>query len=497
MVDYTQLYPTVFPLHHPKPGQPNAKVTVHVVSAAGDAAAREIPLPAHEYVPRLEWLGPDSLTVMTMPRRQDRYEINVRSAATGTGRPLVSERDSLFVDVQDPVWIDDGRRFLLLSDRSGWRQLWLYERDGRLVRRVTADGTDVTAFLGVDERRGDAYVQLAEPDPTQRRVWRFPLAGGAGTRLSAAQGSDTWTLAPGARWAVSSASRLSDPPVVRLVEPATRRTVRTLVDNAALRRTLAAAGARAPQFFRVPMPDGTQLDAWRITPPGFDSTRAYPVLMYVYGGPATPTVADAWGDKRYLFHQALAQRGYVVVSVDNRSAAWRGRAWRKAAYLHLGTVESNDQMDAARWLGKQSWVDAKRIGVWGRSFGGFMTALETGRGGDLFKMGMAVVPVTDWRFYDTIYTERYMRTPDENPEGYRETAPLTYADAVTARLLLVTSTGDDNVHAQNALVYADRLTAANKPYEMQLFVNRPHPLSGGNTRASWYGTMYRYVLEHL
>ena len=497
MVDYTQLYPPVFPLRHPKAGQPNSRVTAHVADAATGATVA-LPAGEYEYLARLEWLGADSVTLSTMPRHQDRQEIRVVPASgAGAGRRLLLEQDSLFVDLQEPVWIDGGRRFLWISDRSGWRQLYLYERDGRLVRRVTADGVDVTGYLGADERRGEAYVQVAEPDPTQRRVWRFRLADGRGERLTTGIGSSTWTVGPDARYAVSAHSRLGTPPVTALVELPARRVVRTIADNAALVRTIDEARVTQPQFFRLPVPDGTRLDAYRIVPPGFDSTRAYPVLVYVYGGPASPTVSDSWGDKRYFFHQMLAQRGYVVVSVDGRSSAWRGRAWRKAAHLQLGIPETRDQLDAIRWLGRQRWVDRSRIGMWGRSYGGFMTALVAGRAGDLLKVGLAVVPVTDWRYYDTIYTERYMRTPEENPEGYRATAPLTWADSVTARLLIVTSTGDDNVHAQNALVYADRLTAAHKPYEMELYLNRPHPLSGGNTRAHWYAAMYRFVLEQL
>ena len=496
MVDYAKLNPAVFPLRHPKPGQPNARVTVGVIDLAA-GPTRWIALGDLEYLPRVEWLGADSLAVLRMPRSQDRVELVAASATTGGIRPIATERDSAWVDVDDPVWIDGDRRFLWFSDRSGWRQLYLHDRSGRVVRQLTVDGVDVVSLLGVDERSRQVYVQVAEPDPTQKRVWRFPLDGGRGQRILDAPGTASLALAPGARLGIATRSRIGTPPVTELVRLPAGTRVRTLEDNARLRGVLRDAAVREPEFFRIPVREGLELDAYRILPARFDSTRAHPVVIYVYGGPANPTVADAWGDKRYFFHQMLARRGYVVLSVDPRGAAWRGRAFRKATFLRLGAPEAEDVIAATRWLGRQRWADSARIGIWGRSYGGFLTALAAGRGGALFKAALTVVPVTDWRLYDAIYTERYMRTPAENPEGYRLTAPLTWADSIRARMLIVTSTGDDNVHAQNSLQLADRLTAAHLPYEMVVYVNRPHPLSGGNTRGHWYGTMLRFVLEQL
>jgi dipeptidyl-peptidase-4 len=245
------------------------------------------------------------------------------------------------------------------------------------------------------------------------------------------------------------------------------------------------------------MPDGTPLDAYRIVPPDFNARQRYPVLMYVYGGPASPTVTDAWGGSRYLWHQLLAQQGYVVVSVDNRGAAWRGRDFRKVTQLKLGVVESQDQVDAARWLARQGWVDRDRIGIWGWSYGGYMTVMSTARGGDLFRMGISVAPVTDWRFYDTIYTERFMWLPQLNEEGYRQTSVLTHLDGLRAHLLLVHGTGDDNVHAQNTHVLADRLVELDRPFTMLMYPNRTHSISGGNTSVHLYREMTRFVKERL
>jgi dipeptidyl-peptidase-4 len=245
------------------------------------------------------------------------------------------------------------------------------------------------------------------------------------------------------------------------------------------------------------MPDGTPLDAYRLVPADFDSTTRYPVLMYVYGGPAAPQVNDAWGGTRYLWHQMLTQQGYVVVVVDNRGAAWRGRDFRKVTQLRLGMHESQDQIDAAKWLGAQPWVDAGRIGIWGWSYGGYMTALTTGRGGSLFKAAISVAPVADWRLYDTIYTERLMWTPQGNPEGYASSSVLPHLEGLSAYLLLVHGTGDDNVHPQNSVQIANQLQALGKPFEMMLYPNRTHSISGGRTQVHLYDMLTRFILDNL
>jgi dipeptidyl-peptidase 4 len=500
LVRDTAVYPTVTFYRHAKPGQPNSRVRVGVVDVATGASRwLDIGADTSSYIPRLGWLGVDSVVVQRLPRRQNRIDVLMLSAATGRGRTVITERDSAYVDVQDqPVWIDGGRRFLWSSDRSGWRQIYLYERSGTLVRQITADGMDVVDIEGVDQAGRGVYVQVAAPDPTQKQIMRFNLdAAGPGTRVTETPGTHALDIGPGARWGVETYSRIHGPPTITAMSLAGTTARRVLVENARVKGNLARLDVRPPEFFRIPMPDGTVRDAYRIVPSSFDSTRKYPVLLYIYGGPANPTVTDAWGDNRYHFHHLLAQQGYIVVSVDPRGAAWRGRDFRKATQYRLGFLESEDILNAIRWLGSRAWVDASRIGMWGRSYGGFMTALVAGRAGTLLKVAMPVVLVADWRLYDSIYTERYMWLPDENPEGYRLTAPLTYVDGISARLLISWSTGDDNVHPTNTVQYVDRLVAAGKPFEMVLYPGRPHPLPGKPTRAHWYGSMMRFVLEHL
>jgi dipeptidyl-peptidase-4 len=421
------------------------------------------------------------------------------SAATGDARTVLTDRDSAYVDVEGEAitLLGGGRQMLLRSDRSGWRQLYLYDRSGRLVRQVTKDGADVIDVAGVNESTGDVYVTVAAPTATQRQLWRYSLDGSRAERVTQAAGTHSVNVGPGARYAVDTYSTISAPATVTLHELPSMRQVRVIESNAALKAKLAALAVRAPEFIRVPMPDGTALDAFRIVPANFDSTRKYPVLMHLYGGPAAPKVNDSFAGRDYLWHQMMAQNGYVVVVVDNRGAAWRGRDFRKVTQQRLGVQESQDQIDAAKWLGGRPWVDKARIGMWGWSYGGYMTALTLARGGDLFKAGIVVAPVTDWRLYDSIYTERYMWTPQENEAGYRGSSVFPHLPTLKARLLLVYGTGDDNVHPQNSLQLANALEAANKPFYMLAYPNRTHSISGGNTQVHLFESFTRFVMENL
>lgn len=493
------LYPILERYKYPKAGEPNSVVRIGVIPVAG-GATRWIDLGGDttQYVPRMGWAGPDSVWVERMPRRQNRVDLLMASIATGATRPILRDTDPAYVDVVDPEWVDGGRQLLWTSDRSGWRQLYLYDRSGRLVRQVTRDGADVLGVAGIDERTGTVYVQEAAPDPTQAQIYRYRLDGRGGGRLTSVHGTYDMSLAPGGRYAALTHSTLDAPPSMTLVQLPSLRAVRTLADNRQLAANLRGVGVTRARFFRVPAADGrTMLDAYRIVPAGFDSTRKYPVLMYDYGGPAAPQVLDAWGGSRWLFHQMLAQHGYVVVVADNRGAAWRGTAFRKQTQRRLGLRESDDQIAVARWIGRQPWGDPSRIGIWGWSFGGYNTAMSAFRGGSVFRMAMSVAPVTDWRFYDTIYTERFMQTPQENPEGYRVTAPINYVDGLRARYLLVFGSGDDNVHPQNSMVLTRRLQLARKPFVEMVFPNKTHAIAGPGGTLPLFDLLQRFVLQNL
>lgn len=497
------LYPIIEQYKYPKAGEPNSRARIGVVGVS-DGAVRDgvrwidTGSDSLVYLPRLGWVGADSVWVERLPRKQNRAELMIASIATGRTRPILADSDSAYVDVIDPVWVNNNRQVLILSDRSGWRQLYLYDRDGRLVRQVTKDGADVINVFGTDDRTGSVYVREAAPTPAQSQIYRYMLDGTSGGRVSTLAGSYNMSLAPGGRYAAVTRSTLNTPPTMTLNELPSMREVRVLGDNSKLAANVTALGIAPAQFIHIPSADGhTMLDAYRIVPRNFDSRKKYPVLMYTYGGPAIPQVLDAWSGSRWLFHQMLAQHGYVVVVADNRGAAWRGRDFRKMTQYHLGLAESDDQIAVAKWIGQQPWGDAKRVGIWGWSYGGYNTAMSAFRGGSVFRMAMSVAPVTDWRFYDSIYTERFMWTPQENVQGYRVSAPLSYINGLTAKYLLIHGTGDDNVHPQNSFVLAQALQIARKPFEMMLFPNKTHAISGPGGTLTVYGLLERFVLENL
>ena len=500
IVDELGTYPRVSTLRYPKAGEANARVTIRVVGADGsNPHALDVGPDTGQYITRMEWLDADSISVLRVPRRQTSLDVMLVSATTGTGRIITTDRDSAYVSPEgEPVvWLSDRQRFLLRSDRSGWQQYYLYRRDGRLVARITPDSLDVLDLLAVDEKSSAAYVQVAAPTPAQQQLMRVTLDGRRAVRLTQGDGSHAMMISPTAAYMFDAYSRLAVPPLVSLYSLPRMTKLKELTDNATLRTRLVSQGIQPPQFFTVPMPDGTRLDAYRVLPTAFDSTKKYPVLMHAYGGPAAPQVVDQWAGSRFLWHAMLAQQGYVVVVVDNRGAAFRGRSFRKVTQLRLGLQEAQDQIDAAKWLGQQRWVDSSRIGFWGWSFGGYLATMIAGKGGDLFKAVIAVAPVTDWHLYDSIYTERFMWTPQQNAAGYQETSPQNAVAGIRARFLLVHGTGDDNVHPQNSVQLIEKMVRANRPMQQLFYPNRTHSISGGGTTVHLYESLTRFLRENL
>jgi len=408
-------------------------------------------------------------------------------------------------------WLDSGRRFTWVSERDGWRRLYSVSRDGASIQPITTGAFDLqnpdAAFgepyvVGVDSAAGWIYFTASPDAPTQLYLYRSRLDGkGRAERVTPAgqSGTNLYSVAPGGHFALHIHSTFTSPPTYELVKLPSHATVRTLVDNAELRARLAKLQRGEARFTRVPTRDGVPLDAWVMTPPGFDPRKKYPVLFNVYGEPASQTVLDAWsGD--YLWHLMLTQHGYVVASVDNRGTpAPRGRAWRRSVYGAIGVLSSQDQADGARALAKQlSYIDSTRIGVWGWSGGGSMTLNLLFRSPELYKMGMSVAPVSDERLYDTIYQERYMGLPSENADGYRRGSPLTYAANLRGDLLVVHGTGDDNVHYQGTERLINALVAANRPFTMMAYPNRSHCIcEGEGTTLHLFGVLTRYLESHL
>ncbi|HZI21127.1 MAG TPA: S9 family peptidase [Gemmatimonadales bacterium] len=498
LVNQDSLYPALVSVRYPKAGAPNSEVKIGVVEVAtGHTTWLDLGAERDIYVAAMDFAeSPTEIWLTRLNRHQNRLDLLLADAQTGTSRVIMTDTDSAWVDANQPKWIDGGKHFLFVSERDGYDQVYLFDRSGSLVRRVTPAGWDVEDVYGVDQKNGVLYVSGAIDGPLGRQLLRIPLDGKGLTRLSTEPGTHHAEFAPNFALYVDTYSRAGVPPVETL-RRSDGKLVRTIADNAKLAGQVAALGLISPEFMTVKAADGTDLNAWLIKPPGFDPTRRYPLLMYVYGGPGSQTVTDAWGGAQYLWHQMLAQDGYLVASVDNRGTGGRGARFMKMTYLHLGRFESADQIAAARWFGQQPYVSADRIGIWGWSYGGYMSSRTMFLGAGVFKAALVVAPVTDWRFYDTIYTERYMRTPQENAAGYDESSSLAYADSLRGSLLLVHGTGDDNVHFQNSVRLVERLEGANKQFDMRIYPNKTHAIAGQGTRENLYGLFTVWLKKNL
>jgi len=506
--DLSELYPTSLDLPYPKAGDPNSIVTIGVIDLARagspDGTGSGITwIDTGEetdiYLARMRWTPEgDALFIERLNRHQNRLELLSADPETGASEVVLVDEDEAWVDVDDDfTWVDGGERFIWSSEAAGWNHLYLYARDGTLVRQLTEGDMEVTAYHGLDRENDLVYFSAARGGPLGRDLFRVGLQGGEPERLTSGDGTHAVAVAPGFRYFIDTHTTI-DRPGSTVLHTADGEVVRTLVDNEALVEKLAGMGLREPEFFTVPAADGTPLNAYVIRPVGFDESRRWPVLLYVYGGPGSQTVTDSWGGDRYLWHQALAERGYIVVSVDNRGTGARGRDFRKQTYLQLGKLETDDQIATARWLANEPYVDPDRIGIWGWSYGGYMTLLSMMReGGDVFRAGISVAPVTHWKLYDTIYTERYMRTPAENPGGYDDWAPINLAENLDGDLLLIHGAADDNVHFQQSSQMVDALIDAGKQFDFMMYPGRTHSISQRNARPHLFTLMTGWLEEHL
>ena len=502
------LYSFTIPVQYPKAGQTNSASRVGVVSAAGgETRWMKVPGdPRNNYIARMEWVPAGKneskeLIIQHLNRLQDTLQVMLGDAQTGQVRTLFADRDSAWVEQFDQLrFVNGGKDILWLSERSGWSHLYLVPRAGGTPRALTSGEFDVLNVLRVDTTSASVYYIASPDNPTQRYLYRVSYAKpGPPQRVSPASESGThnYNIAPSGRFAVHTYSRFGVPPVVTVVSLPDHRVTRTLVDNASLKGKVQSLRLGAGEFRQVDIGSGVKLNAWFIKPPNFDSTSRYPVLFFVYGGPGSQTVFDVWGGSNYLWYQMLAQRGYIVASVDNRGTGARGRAWRKIIYKQMGVVETRDQAAAARAVGRLPFVDSTRIGIWGWSYGGFMSLNAITQAPDVYRMAIAVAPVTHWKYYDTIYTERYNGLPQDNADGYDKGSPLTYAKNLKGRLLIVHGSGDDNVHVQNTEAMVNALVAANRPFSLMIYPNRNHAITGGTTRQHLYTLLTRFVEENL
>ncbi len=506
LIDNTDsLYSYIVPVQYPKAGESNSAARIGVVNADGAGETRWLDLPGdprNHYPARMDWAANSSeLYVQQLNRLQDTLVLFLADAASGPVRPILTEGDSTWVELVDPmVWLEGGKRFLWLSERDGWNHAYLGTRESGALQLLTPGSSDLLGVEAVDTTAGWLYY-LASPDnQAQRYLYRVRLNGkGKPERVTPRDqtGVNGYDISPDGRWAFHTWSSFGHPPVLTLVRLPQHRVARTLVANDTLRARLDRLQRGSTEFFQVAIDSGIRLNGYLMKPADFDSTKQYPILFQVYGGPGSQTVVDSWGGQQYLWHLMLTQKGYLVASVDNRGTGARGRDWRKIIHGHMGVVESHDQGAAARAISRWSFVDSSRVGIWGWSYGGFMTLNAIFRHPDVYRMAVAVAPVTYWRFYDDVYTERYNGLPQTNLKGYREGSPLGLARQLKGDLLVIHGSGDDNVHYQNTQTLVDSLVAAGKPFQMMEYPNRTHSISGGNTRVHLFQLITGYIEEHL
>ena len=500
------LYSFVIPVQYPKTGTTNSAGRVGVVSIEG-GPTRWMDIPGDQrnnYIARMDWAASsDEIVLQHLNRSQNTLQIMLGDVRTGKVRTVLTERDDAWIDIGDDLnWMENGKKFTWVSERDGWRHAYLASRTGGTISLATPGEYDVIDIQHIDEKGGWLYFLASPENPTQRYLYRARMNGkGKPERLSPSDqaGRHSYTIAPSGMWAFHSFTSFGEPPTTDLVRLPSHKVVRSLSANTKLRETVHALKRSPAEFFRVDIGEGIQLDGWMIKPPDFDASKRYPVLFHIYGEPAGQTVMDQWGGSGYLWHVMLAQKGYIVVSVDNRGTpAPRGRAWRKSVYKQIGILASMDQAAAAKVITSWPFVDATRVGIWGWSGGGSMTLNMMFRYPDLYHTGMSVAPVADQKYYDTIYQERYMGTPQENPEGYKNGSPITHAEGLKGNLLLVHGTGDDNVHFQNSEALVNKMVELNKKFTMMAYPNRSHGIyEGRNTTRHLYELLTGYLEENL
>lgn len=493
------LYPGFETFKYPKAGEKNSVVNAMVYEIRSKTSiAVDLGKDKDIYVPRLNWT-PDAsdLVVMRLNRRQNLLDILYANPYTGDPRPVLTEKNNRYIseDFLDAfTFLDDGK-FVINSEKDGWSHLYLYDKQGFELGQITKGKFDVTDFYGYDAAKKVFYYQAAAESPLRREVYFVSLDGKKSGKISTLKGTNQVVFSKNFKYYINYFSNSKTPDLITLHENSKGTQIRVLQDNTVLKNTLGLFQIPQKEFFSFTTSEGVELNGYMIKPAGFEPSKKYPVLMTQYSGPNSQSVADSWG--RVGWNEYLAQEGFLVVCVDPRGTAARGEDFRKVTYMQLGKYESDDQVEAARYLGTLPFVDKNNIAIFGWSYGGFMTLLAMEKGGELFKAGISVAPVTNWRFYDTVYTERFMRTPRENPDGYDDNSPLSHAGDIKGRLLIIHGSADDNVHAQNTFEFTEKMVQASVQFDMAIYTNRNHGIRGGNTTMHLYTKMTNFLKEQL
>lgn len=492
-------YPGYYSYKYPKAGEKNSDVSVHVYNiSTRQTKTMNLGDMKNRYVPRIKWTYTDGqLAIYTLNRRQNQLDIYLANTASTVCNNFFTDKNKYYIDenvLDNSLFLPDGQTFIYTGEEDGWNHIYVYGTNGVMRTKLTHGEWDVTDILGYDKQSRTLYYQAARTSPLNRDVYAINIDGKNERKISSNDGTTYVEFSYNCKYYEQSYSDTNTPPVYTMHETASGKLLWTVQDNRKLTDKLKSVNWQKKEFIKVPAADGiTELNAWIVKPINFDAKQQYPLLMVQYSGPGSQEVLNKWA---FDWEQALAAEGYIVACVDGRGTGCRGNEFKKCTYQHLGRTESDDQIAAAKYFGQLPYVDSKRIGIWGWSFGGFMSSLCLCRT-DAFKTAIAVAPVTSWRFYDTIYTERFMRTPQENISGYDECTPLSLAANLNGKLFLIHGTADDNVHIQNQAEFTDALIRAGKQFDMFYYPNKNHSIRGGNTRHHLYTMMFNWLKENL
>lgn len=497
MVTRDELYPTEFSYKYPRSGMENSKVSVHVFNVANRTNKVMGTGQGEFYFPRVVWSKtPGELGVLRLNRRQNVLDLLMVNSGSGVANVVFTDKNEKYIDesaLHNFSFLNDGKHFVALSEEDGFNHIYLYTLAGTRVKQITSGQWDVTKFYGADVNRGVLFYQSAEASPLKRDIYSIRMDGKSKVKLSQNPGMNHAFFNNDGTFFVKQFSDTMTPDVFSVCDQK-GKVLRVLEDNKGVKKAVDNKQVLPKEFFQFESAQGHRLNGWMLKPEGFSEGEKYPVLLMQYSGPGSQKVLDQWG---IGWEQYLAANGYLVVCVDGRGTGARGEAFKKCTYLRLGELEAADQVATANYLGGLDYVDAERIGIWGWSYGGFTTCVGMSRGDGIFKVGIAVAAVTSWRLYDSVYTERFMRQPQENPKGYSAFSPIDLVNDLEGRLFLIHGSADDNVHYQNMLEYSNALIGAGKQFDMFVYPNRKHSIVSGGARMHLYNMMSEYIFKNL
>ena len=493
-----ELYPSQYQFKYPKAGEENSKLSIHIYNIDDEKTTTISLNKSYEYIPRMNWTkSNDLLYVLAMNRHQNELDFILYNTTNSSSEILFSENDKYYIDVHDnTTFTDDGQSLIWTSEKSGFNHIYLVNLENGQSQQVTTGNWEVTKYHGMNQDDNKVFYTSNEEGAINKSLYRINLDGSNKTKLSEDLGTHSSTFSNGMKYYSNTYSTADTPPYISLHNH-TGKKIRVLEDNADLYTKMEEFDLTKKDFFSFTTSEDIELNGWMIKPSDFDPNKRYPVFMFLYGGPGSQQVVNSWGWFNYFWYQHLAQKGYIVACVDNRGTGGRGAEFKKMTYLQLGKYETIDQIEANRYLAKLPYIDENRIGIQGWSYGGYMSSLAITKGADVFKTAIAVAPVTNWRYYDNIYTERYMRTPQENASGYDDNSPINHVDSLKGNYLLIHGTADDNVHVQNTYEMVSALIKANKQFDLFIYPDKNHGIYGGNTRLHLYKLMTDYILENL